>query len=213
LNPTNKEEQAYTTWTADGKLWLRDFLPRRLPRARILIFGYNSNVAFETSTAGVIEQAENLLNRLKSRRANAPNRPLIFICHSLGGIVAKRALVHSRLDSTYKSISNSTYGIAFFGTPHQGGNHTEVGDIAAKILRGVLRNPSNSFMSTLQKGSVFAEAMRDFRFLAEEYQFISFYENAPLKPLGMVRYCRYKLLLSVIERANSFRSSIKNPLL
>jgi hypothetical protein len=34
----------------------------------MLIFGYNSNVAFETSTAGVIEQAENLLNGLRIAR-------------------------------------------------------------------------------------------------------------------------------------------------
>lgn len=68
LNPTNTENHAYLTWTAGGKLWLKDFLPEQLPNARVLLFGYNSNVAFETSTAGVREQAENLLNRLKAKR-------------------------------------------------------------------------------------------------------------------------------------------------
>ena len=46
------------TWTADGKLWLRDFLPKTLPAARVLLFSYNANVAFETSTAGVREHGE-----------------------------------------------------------------------------------------------------------------------------------------------------------
>lgn len=68
LNPTNIEFHAELTWTVEGKLWLRDFLPEQLPNARVLLFGYNSNVAFETSTAGVREQAENLLNRLKAKR-------------------------------------------------------------------------------------------------------------------------------------------------
>lgn len=68
LNPTNTELHAELTWTAGGKLWLRDFLPEQLPNARVLLFGYNSNVAFGTSTAGVREQAENLLNRLKAKR-------------------------------------------------------------------------------------------------------------------------------------------------
>jgi hypothetical protein len=68
LNPTNKDFHAEATWTSGDKLWLRDFLPRQLPKARVLLFGYNSNVAFETSTAGVREQAENLLNRLKGKR-------------------------------------------------------------------------------------------------------------------------------------------------
>lgn len=47
-----------------------DFLPHQLPNARILLFGYNSNVAFETSSDGVCEQAFNLLNRIASKREN-----------------------------------------------------------------------------------------------------------------------------------------------
>lgn len=90
LNPLNTEFHAEHTWTADGKLWLRDFLPKDLPNARVLLFGYNSNVAFETSIAGVREQALNLLNRLKLKRGDAVDRPIIFVAHSLGGIVVKR---------------------------------------------------------------------------------------------------------------------------
>jgi hypothetical protein len=69
LNPTNTGSHAEMTWTAHNQnMWLKDFLPKKLPTARILLFGYNANVAFETSTAGVREQAENLLNRLKGKR-------------------------------------------------------------------------------------------------------------------------------------------------
>jgi hypothetical protein len=67
LNATGAESHAYKTWTADGpdgKLWLKDFLPEALPKARILIFGYNANVKAQASTAGVQEQAGNLLNWL-----------------------------------------------------------------------------------------------------------------------------------------------------
>ena len=95
LNPINKKFHAEATWTADNKkLWLRDFLPYRLPNARILLFGYNSNVAIETSAAGVNEQAINLLNRFSAQRKHVPpQRPIIFISHSLGGIVVKRVSV------------------------------------------------------------------------------------------------------------------------
>jgi hypothetical protein len=90
LNPKNTDDHARRTWTsANNKLWLRDFLPSQLPRARILIFGYNSNVAFQTSAAGLSEHAENLLNLLHLERKGARERPLIFICHSLGGIIVK----------------------------------------------------------------------------------------------------------------------------
>lgn len=53
---------------AGDKLWLRDFFPHISPKARIMLFGYNANVAFETSAAGIREQAENLLNWLKIER-------------------------------------------------------------------------------------------------------------------------------------------------
>jgi len=187
LNPTNTEFHAEQTWTAEGKLWLRDFLPSRAPTARVLLFGYNSNVAFETSTAGVLEQAENLLNRLKSKRATAPDRPLIFICHSLGGIVVKQALVHAKLDDSYRQIRTATYGIAFFGTPHQGGNHTYLGDIASSIARAVLRNPRPNFMEALKGDSLFADTfVQHFRQLLEDYYILSFFETRPFKKLGTI---------------------------
>jgi hypothetical protein len=71
-------------------MWLRDFLPKKTPNARILLFGYNSNAALATSAAGVQDQAEVLFSRLVRERKSAPNRPLIFICHSLGGLIVKR---------------------------------------------------------------------------------------------------------------------------
>lgn len=133
LNPTNTEFHAEATWTDGDKLWLKDFLPAQLPNARILLFGYNSNVAFETSISGVRENAVNLLNRLVNKRANTEERPIIFVAHSLGGIVVKRALVEATLDDSYKRICDATFGIAFFSTPHHGSNLGNLGDIAASI--------------------------------------------------------------------------------
>ncbi|SLM35359.1 WD40/YVTN repeat-like-containing domain, partial [Lasallia pustulata] len=187
LNPTNTEFHAEATWTVEDKLWLRDFLPPQLPSARVLLFGYNANVAFETSKAGVREQAINLLNRIASKREEAEERPIVFVAHSLGGIVVKRALVEAKLDDSYKSIREATYGIAFFGTPHQGGNFTKLGDIAASIIRGVLRNPSSTFMEALKKDSLFSDALvGDFRHQLEDYHVLSFFETLPMGRLGLI---------------------------
>lgn len=119
---------------------MRDFLPSKLPEARIFLFSYNINVVFETSTAGVHEQAGNLLNWLTSWRKDVENRPIGFVARSLGGSVVKQALVEAKLNEKYTTIRQTTYGIAFFGTPHQGGNFARLGDIAASIVRGVLQN-------------------------------------------------------------------------
>ena len=73
-------------------MWLRDFLPKKLPDARIFTFGYDAVVAFSKSSGEVDDFARILLQRVKSVRspAEAHSRPLYFICHSLGGIVVKQ---------------------------------------------------------------------------------------------------------------------------
>jgi hypothetical protein len=63
-----------------------------------------------------------LLKLLQSERPASENgRPIIFVGHSLGGIIIKSALIHaSKLKGNYRDIYSSTIGVLFFGTPHQG---------------------------------------------------------------------------------------------
>jgi hypothetical protein len=71
LNPLKTGSNALSTWTAsNGKVWLQDanFLPKHIPKARIMLFGYNSNVAFASSNAGLTEQAMALLIQLYLNR-------------------------------------------------------------------------------------------------------------------------------------------------
>lgn len=52
-------------------------------------------------------------------------KPIIFLCHSLGGIIVKRALSYAQTRTAQK-VSNDrliftcTYAVLFFGTPHHG---------------------------------------------------------------------------------------------
>ena len=64
-------------------------LPASLPlRVRVLTYSYNSNIDRLTST--IPEFALGLLAALANLRgARHRSRPLVFICHSLGGIVVK----------------------------------------------------------------------------------------------------------------------------
>jgi hypothetical protein len=72
--------------------WLMDFLPEKVPEARIMSFGYNSIVAFSKSGATINTFAEQLLENLIACRETEEeqSRRIIFICHSLGGIVFKQ---------------------------------------------------------------------------------------------------------------------------
>lgn len=98
-----------------------------------------------------------------------------------------QALVQAKLGEKYNSIYIATYGIAFFGTPHRGSTYAGIGDIAAKIVRVVLRNPSNTFMRALKRNEPYAsELFENFQQQSEKYHFLSFYETRPLKKVGLV---------------------------
>lgn len=99
-----------------------------------------------------------------------------------------KALVQAELNVTYKQIRIATYGIAFFATPHQGGNHVRLGEVVSTIARAVLRNPKNTFLEALKRNSAFADSLtQHFRHQLEDYYILSFFETRPLGKLGIVR--------------------------
>lgn len=57
-----------------------------------MAFGYNANVVFGNTTADIVDHAKDLLRGLIDKREEKDEnlRPIIFIAHSLGGIVVKQ---------------------------------------------------------------------------------------------------------------------------
>lgn len=85
------------TWTGNStKNWLKDFLPFQLQDAgittRVLSFGYDSDTAFSKAVMDIDDVAAMLLDRLVGERQTPgeKSRAMIFIAHSLGGIIVKK---------------------------------------------------------------------------------------------------------------------------
>ncbi|CZR45737.1 uncharacterized protein FPRO_15087 [Fusarium proliferatum ET1] len=119
---------AANTWTGredpdNPFFWIADLRSvSSLPNLRAMTFGYNARFEVGNSNLlGVRQHAEALLLAIRNKRPGPQrHRPLLFICHSLGGLVVKQALIMSSKKENFQHIYESTRTIFFFGTPHRG---------------------------------------------------------------------------------------------
>lgn len=122
------------TWTAQGARspWLGTGFLGYMPRARVLL--YNHGELREHDKIEALGQR--LLNMLMDeRKRDSPSRPIFFICHSTGGLVAKACLALASRAEPNQAILTSCHGIAFFATPHQGSSYLSAEEYAPSIRR------------------------------------------------------------------------------
>ncbi|KAH6697153.1 hypothetical protein F5X68DRAFT_226540 [Plectosphaerella plurivora] len=179
--------------------WPEDLLPNleACKQARILTYGYDSrlfDLVKKVNFSEISSQGETFLNGLARVRADYNNRPLMFIAHSLGGLLVKIALNESRKKSTNPTakdkydIVNSTFAVIFFGTPHRGAS---IADLGLKIIRVAAAathmsyNPS--IIKTLDQNSETLKGLRkdfidtlDYMITRNNFESSTFQENQGL---------------------------------
>ncbi|KAL9052087.1 MAG: hypothetical protein Q9162_005604 [Coniocarpon cinnabarinum] len=121
----------YKSWTHENtSFWLKACLPDDVPNCRISTFGYDSRIFGSHSVSGIEEFARQLLDAT-AREVGDTGNPIIFICHSLGGIVVKEALVIAHAEKRrYAELLERFKMIVFLGTPHRG---SSIADFASGI--------------------------------------------------------------------------------
>jgi len=128
--------------SSDTVFWPADILPDDYPNVRILTYGYDSHVSHyfkgPANKLNLSQLGRGLLNRVVGERcrSKASGRPIVFVAHSLGGLLVKEALVESKKqqpDSHKTDVYKSVQGIVFFGTPHKGSNDAKWGLILRSI--------------------------------------------------------------------------------
>ena len=138
-----------------NSIWPIERLPLDLPSARVLSFGYNTMLAGHISLS-VRNLGRSLLEATSQTRStlNATQRPLIFVAHSLGGLIVKQALVYAHalrdVDFESYSILEMTRGCCFLSTPHTGFRKSSW-DPAISRISMVLTSQSPTTTQNLQK--------------------------------------------------------------
>lgn len=133
----------------------------------VLVYGYNADV-YERSSNNkpcdnfVLQHAQTLVNTLTLHRKDedTSRNPIIWVAHSLGGILLKRALLYSSdirvaNHEDFRSVFVSTYGIVFLGTPHTGSGLASWARILQKMSDSVVTRPffrsESILLKTLKK--------------------------------------------------------------
>ncbi|TGZ77075.1 hypothetical protein EX30DRAFT_212551 [Ascodesmis nigricans] len=103
-------------------MWLQDHLASNLEGSvRILTFGYDSSLlADREEEPDIMEYCNELIRQLHLARSSDPDRPLIFMGHSLGCIVICRTMLICLRNPAHTALFNATRSFFFFGAPHQG---------------------------------------------------------------------------------------------
>lgn len=109
--------------------WPKDWLPFDCPNLRIIGINYETSLTeWSAKHTCPCEKKGTLENRsddlMKSLAASGvgQDRPIIWVGHSMGGLLVKEIIVQAMNDvnDDVKNLALNTRGILFLGTPHKG---------------------------------------------------------------------------------------------
>ncbi|KAM7201196.1 hypothetical protein V8F20_004942 [Naviculisporaceae sp. PSN 640] len=193
---------SYDTWwhRESGVHWPRDLLKHDIPHGRLLSWGYDADVASfwgHASSNRLTEHARNLVGDLVWLRMESASeqRPILFVAHSLGGLVIQRALSISRerAESHLNSLEANARGIAFLGTPHNGSDLAAWAVLGARLI-AKFKDTNVSILRTLERDSeilrdtqdAFGQLLRAREREGRPINVTCFYEEHALTGVGMV---------------------------
>lgn len=170
--------------------WVRQGIRREANTARILLYAH-PEVEDGTTLSSL---ADAFLEELRLERTSSDKeakttlqRPLVFIGHSIGGLVVKMALAKAARDIRYEDILRDCYGVAFFGTPHQGSSYFAMPTLARSIqsILQLSKPLPTSVTDDLRVGNrLLLHADEDFKAIAHDLRVWTLYETIDSKLSG-----------------------------
>ncbi|KAH0538139.1 hypothetical protein FGG08_005247 [Glutinoglossum americanum] len=194
---------SYNTWleAESGTYWPVHLLCQSVPDARTMAFGYDADVAKflrPVSQSNLRDHASTLLGDLADKRIGAESplsnqRKIVFMVHSLGGLVLKKALCmsESSVEPDLKQADSCTIAVAFLGTPHRGSGLAPFAKVVASILKIGGKRVNKGILGVLERDSeVLADVEGSFgiwlRKKSNGFNITCFYEELELPGVGLV---------------------------
>ncbi|XP_043400202.1 protein SERAC1 isoform X6 [Chelonia mydas] len=134
------------------------------------------------SRKSIAYRSNELLNKL--RAAGVGDRPLVWVSHSMGGLLVKKMLVDASKNPEMDKIVNNTRGIVFYSVPHHGSQLAEYSMNAKYLLF-----PSVEVKELSTDSPALKELNDDFLSFAKDKKFpvLSFAETLPTHIGSMVK--------------------------
>lgn len=125
-----------------------------MPNIRPILYGYDTTLVNSNSFQSIFDLARGLLDQLKANGWASPApKPLIFLAHSLGGLVLKQALVflanHIERDDPMR---RAIIGAVLFGVPNLGMEQS-------RLFAMVEGKTNESLVAELAPGSKYLEQL------------------------------------------------------
>ncbi|PNF22236.1 Protein SERAC1 [Cryptotermes secundus] len=107
--------------------WPHDWLPQDCHHLRIIGVNYDSNLSMWTNICPVESITRNLEYRSKElmkklTQAGLGSRPIVWVAHSMGGLLVKSMLTKASKDGDeqMRGLCDNTKAVVFYSVPHRG---------------------------------------------------------------------------------------------
>lgn len=149
-------------------------------------------MVFSLETGDFDSFARDLLEEIYETRLNTEEkrRPLIFICHSMGGIIVKKALNVCQIEPRYGHILSTVPSILFLSTPHGGSDPADLLAVIAQVAtiplasRWVGRTRHELITALGRNSKELYTISKEFRHHTKNLKIFSFIEQKSIPPLN-----------------------------
>lgn len=159
-----------------------------------MLFSYDGGLNIYNSQT-IKHNSMHLLMDLQSHRERDNARcPIIFIAHSVGGLLVKQAIAAADYQPNWKNLYQDIMGIMFIGTPHLGSDLAGWVGIYARLARMISPKINSHVLHSLKStpeilsiiDQDFFVILRKKSSTTEPIEIVTFYEELGLPNVGII---------------------------